>query len=67
MKLVDIERAVLISEQTLMAVESHVAVMRMHLATCDWAGASRKATDAAAAFEAHLDAIQEMYRTMARC
>lgn len=61
-----IESAVAAVEARLAAVESHAACMRAHLAACDWRGGAAKAQDAAAAFEGYLDAIQEMYRTMAR-
>ena len=61
-----LDSAILTAESSLMIVESHVAVMRMHLASCDWPGAATVAQAASAAFEAHLDAIQAMYRTRAR-
>lgn len=61
-----VDRALAAVEASLNAVESHAAVMRLHLACCDWARGAEKAADAAAAFEGYLDAIQAMYRTMAR-
>lgn len=61
-----VENAVSLAESSLRTVESHVAVMRMHLAACDWPSAAQVAERASAAFDAHLDAIQAMYRTVAR-
>ena len=62
----DIEQAVVTAELSLTKVEGYAAAMRGDLARCDWTRAAVHASCAAAAFEAHLDAIQAMYRTMAR-
>lgn len=61
-----IEKAVLEVEASMMRSEQHVASMRNHLSRCEWRAASLEAERAVAAFEAHLDAMQRVYRTMAR-
>lgn len=62
----DIQQAIIRAEAALMKCNGHSASMRTRCAACDWPAAAREAQAAAAAFEAYLDAIQDVYRAMAK-
>lgn len=62
----DIQQAIIRAEAVLMECNGHSAIMRTRCAACDWPAAALAAQAAAASFEAYLDAIQDMYRVMAK-